>query len=97
MVTVKKIKSIFPDQIILCQIYFFSKFFFVVAVLTMSSSSSGASAASVGAFDDLIPQGETAELDLGSDAPAASGQAPAGTPIGTSGGGFLMLILICRI
>ena len=74
MVTVKKIKSIFPDQIILCQIYFFSKFFFVVAVLTMSSSSSGASDASQGAFDDLIPQGETAELDLGSDAPAASGQ-----------------------
>ena len=96
MVTVKKIKSIFPDQIILCQIYFFSKFFFVVAVLTMSSSSSGASDASAGAFDDLIPQGETAELDLGSDAPAASGQAPAGTPIGTSGEG-LMLILICRI
>ena len=69
MVTVKKIKSIFPDQIILCQIYFFSKFFFVVAVLTMSSSSSGACDASEGVFDDLIPQGGTAELELGSDAP----------------------------
>ena len=53
----------------------------------MSSSSPGASDASHGAFDDLIPTGVTAELDLGSDAPAASGQAPAGTPIGTSGGG----------
>ena len=53
----------------------------------MSSSSPGASGASHGAFDDLIPTGETAELDVGSDAPAASGQAPAGTPVGTSGGG----------
>ena len=89
MVTVKKIKSIFPDQIILCQIYFFSKFFFVVAVLTMSSSFSGASDASEGVFDDLIPQGGTAELDLGSDAPVAPSQTPVGTPLGTSrGGGF---------
>ena len=66
-------------------------------MLTMSSSSSGASDASEGAFDDLILQGGTAELDLGSDAPAASGQAPAGTPVGMSRGGRLMLILICRI